>query len=76
MVVHIRRSPKAGPGASGPHQFVEPADTRSGLALGASQGGLQMAAPLALADATLRATHCARPGCGKPREHSIHWPSE
>jgi len=35
-----------------------------------------MAAPLALADASLRSIHCARPGCGKPREDSIHWPSE
>lgn len=60
-------------GASGPHHFVEPEDTRSGLAIGAVQGGLQMAAPLAVADASLRTAHCGR--CGKSREDSIHWPT-
>lgn len=61
-------------GVSGPHHFVEPRDTRSGLAMGAVQGGLQMAVPMAVADASLRTAQCGR--CGKPREDSIHGPRD
>ncbi len=61
-----------GGGPSGPHRFVEPDDARSGLALGAMQPGLQMATPLAVADASVRAVRCAMKGCGKAREDTIH----
>lgn len=70
------RSPKSLPGPSGPHPFVEPKDARSGLALGAMQGGLQMAAPMALADASLQSARCALPGCDKARQDPIHWPAD
>jgi hypothetical protein len=75
-VVRLGRSQKVRSSASGPHHFVEPGDTRSGLALGALQRGVQMASPLAVADASLRAAYCALSGCGRPREDSIHWPHE
>ena len=75
-MVRLGRSKKVRSSASGPHDFVEPGDTRSGLAVGALQRGLQMASPLAVADASLRTPYCALPGCGRPREDSIHWPRE
>ena len=75
-MVRLGRSKKVRSSASGPHDFVEPGDTRSGLAVGALQRGLQMASPLAVADASLRTAYCALPGCGRPREDSIHWPRE
>jgi hypothetical protein len=71
-----RRSSNSGPGPSGPHRFVEPSDARSALALGAVQRGLQMASPLAVADASLRVSRCALSGCGKTRDDPIHSPSE
>ncbi len=72
----LRRPSRKGLSSSGPHGFSEPADARSALALGSVQGGLQMASPLALADASLRESLCALSGCGKPREDPIHWPGE
>jgi hypothetical protein len=51
-------------------------DTRSALALGGLQKGLQQATPIAVADASLRDAHCAVPGCGKSREDPIHSPAE
>jgi hypothetical protein len=65
-----RKKPSSGP--SGPHRFVDPADPRSGLALGALQPNLQMGPALALTDASLRIAHCAMRGCGKPRQDPIH----
>jgi hypothetical protein len=76
LVVRLRRSPKVRASASGPHDFVSPKDSRSGLAAGSVQGGNQMAAALAVASAGIRTVYCALPGCGKPREDPIHWPSE
>lgn len=77
LVFRFRRSPEVRPSTSGPHRFVEPADPRSGLALGAvKSSGLQMGTPLAVADASLRIVHCALSGCGKPRVDSIHWLGE
>ena len=73
-MVRLGRSQKVRSSASGPHDFVEPKDARSGLAVGALQRGLQLASPLAVADASLRTAHCGR--CGRPREDSIHWPRE
>jgi hypothetical protein len=64
-----RRS-NVGP-ASGPHWFVPPPDTRSGLALG---GGLLPGA--LVAQQTLRPESCAVPGCGKDRADPVHWPAE
>ena len=75
-MVRRGRSQKVHSSASGPHHFVEPEDARSGLAIGALQRGLQMASPLAVADASLRTAYCALPGCGRSREDSIHWPRE
>ncbi len=60
------------PGPSGPHRFVEPDDTRTGLALGALQPNLQLGPALAVTDASLREARCAMPGCGKVREDPIH----
>jgi hypothetical protein len=73
-VVRLGRSQKVRSSASGPHDFVEPKDARSGLAIGALQRGLQMASPLAVADASLCTAYCGR--CGRSREDSIHWPRE
>ena len=75
-MLRFRRVPHSSPSPSGPHTFVAPKDARSGLALGSVQRGLQMASPLAVADASLRAPHCAVSGCGKAREDPIHAPSE
>ena len=76
LVVRLRRSPKVRASASGPHDFVSPTDARSGLALGSFREDVPMAAAFAVAAASLRTAHCALPGCGKPREDPIHWPSE
>ena len=67
----LRGSKRAG-GPSGPHQFVEPDDPRSGLALGAAQASLQVGPAIALADASLREVRCAQPGCSKLRADPIH----
>jgi hypothetical protein len=75
-MIRLRRTPKARPSASGPHHFVEPGDSRSGLAAGSVQSGNQMAAALAVAAAGLRPANCGLSGCGKPRQDPIHWPSE
>ena len=53
-------------GPSGPHRFVDPADVRAGLALGATQPNLQIGPALAVTDASVRAARCAMPGCGCP----------
>jgi hypothetical protein len=76
FVFRFRRSPKGRPSASGPHDFAPPTDARSGLALGSFREDVPMAAAFAVAAASLRTAHCALPGCGKPREDPIHWPSE
>jgi hypothetical protein len=73
--IRIRRSAPDQAGASGAHAFVAPPDARSGLALGATQPGFQMTAPMAVADASTREARCALPGCGKPRHDLIHWPA-
>ena len=75
-MVRLRRFFNNGPSPSGPHGFIERRDGRSALALGAANADLQMAAPLAVADASLRAAHCALSGCGRPREDPIHSPSQ
>jgi hypothetical protein len=75
-VVRLGRSQKVRIGAGGPHDFVEPGDTRSGLAVGARQRDLQMAAQVAVADASLRTAYCALPAGGRPGGDSIHWPRE
>ena len=61
---------------SGKHLFVEPGDTRSGLAVAAVHGGLQQATSLAVADASVRSRPCAVKGCGRPRHDPIHEPEE
>ena len=70
------RSKERSSGPSGPHRFVEPADPRSGLALGATQASLQIGPALAITDASLRVKRCALAGCGKPREDPIHEPGD
>ncbi len=63
---------------SGPHPFVEPPDSRLGLAIGAGQSAsqLQSAASALVAGATVRPARCALPGCGKLRDDPIHWPAD
>ena len=75
-MARFRRAPQEQPSPSAAHAFVEPADTRSGLALGSVQPGLQMAAPVTVADASLRAARCALAGCGRDRDDPVHAPSE
>ena len=75
-MARLARSQKVRSSASGPHDFVEPKDARSGLAIGALQRGLQMASPLSVADASFRTKYCALPGCGRSRADSIHWRRE
>ena len=64
-----KKRSKPGP-ASGPHAFVPPPDTRSGLAL----GGCLLPGAL-VAQATIRREQCALSGCGKERGDPIHWPA-
>ena len=75
-MVRFGRVPHEQPSPSALHTFVEPADARSGLALGSVQPGLQMASPVTVADASLRAARCALSGCGKDRDDPVHAPSE
>jgi hypothetical protein len=35
-----------------------------------------MVSEATVANASIRASRCAVPGCGRPREDQIHWPSE
>lgn len=67
-----RRDKPPTTGPSGPHRFAEPADSRSGLAVSASQPNLQMGPAMAVAEASLRPALCAMGGCGKPLEDAIH----
>lgn len=73
-MVRIRRSSTDRASASGAHVFVQPRDGRSALALGASQAGLQMGAPMAVADASAFERRCGLTGCGKALHDPIHWP--
>jgi hypothetical protein len=75
-MVRFRHAATHHPSPSAQHRFVEPGDSRSALALGSLQPGLQVATPLAVADASMRLAHCAVPGCGKERDNPIHAPSE
>lgn len=75
-MVRIRRSSTDRASASGAHRFVRPPDNRSGLALGASQSGLQMGTPMAVADASAFERRCGLTGCGKPLDDPIHWPED
>ena len=61
---------------NGQHRFVEPEDARSGLAVSGVRPDFQMVSPIRVASASLRASLCALPGCGKPRGDPIHWPGE
>jgi hypothetical protein len=66
-------------GASGPHRFIEPEDTRLGLAMSAVRApGTGMAGSIAMTDASVRANdaRCAMPGCGKARGNAIHLPPD
>ena len=66
------RSKERSSGPTGPHRFVDPADPRSGLALGSTQASLQIGPALAITNASLRVARCALAGCGKLREDPIH----
>ena len=68
-------APRRRSGASGAHRFVEPEDSRSGLALSSSHSpSLQMGPAMAVTGASMRDRLCAAPGCGKPRLDAIHEP--
>lgn len=56
------------------HLFRETNDP--GLGAVSSGSGYMTFGHLASATAYLRATRCALPGCGKPREDPIHSPAE
>jgi hypothetical protein len=63
-----------GPSAS--HGFVEPRDSRSGLAVSTAHAELGQSAGLAVADASMREARCAMKGCGKLRHDPIHLAQE
>ena|GEM_PF-1638741 len=71
---HLRRSPRTGRNPNQPHDFVETEETRSGDAVLSQRmpTSMQMISPIAVAGASIRAIHCALPGCGKLREDPIH----
>jgi len=74
-MARLRRSSDSGPGPSGPHHFVDSENVRTALAL-TSTGVEQMVSEATVANASIRASRCAVPGCGRPREDPIHWLSE
>jgi hypothetical protein len=66
-------------GTSGPHRFVEPEDSRLGLAMSAARApGSSFSSSVAMTDASVRArgARCAMPGCGKTRDDPIHLPPD
>ena len=67
------RSNRPGAGASGPHQFVPPEDSRITLALQATNPDYSQVSAATVANASLRPVSCAVPGCGKPKSDRIHW---
>lgn len=66
-----RRTKRTG-GPSSPHRFVEPRDSKMGLAVAGMQPALQQAPVLAGTDAMSREAKCAMQGCSLPRDHPIH----
>jgi hypothetical protein len=72
----LRRSPRKRLSPHVAHRFIEPEETRSGLAVSAVQPDFQMVSQMAVANSSLRAAHCGLAGCGKPREDPIHWPAD
>jgi hypothetical protein len=75
---HLRRSPRIGHNPNQPHDFVQPEETRSGDAVLSQRmpSSMQMISAIAVAGASIRAIHCALPGCEKLRDDPIHLPSE
>jgi hypothetical protein len=66
-------------GTSGPHRFVEPEDSRLGLAMSAARApGSGWAPSVAMTDASVRAgdARCALPGCGRRHDDPIHLPPD
>lgn len=66
-----RHKERAG-GPSAAHRFVEPMDSRPGLAVASAQAQLGQGAGLAVADASVRKARCAMKGCGRLRHDPIH----
>ena len=77
MLRFFRGRSKAPSTVSGWHVFVEPPDPRMGLALGGAEVFEAPSAMTSMVAATsVNRDWCSAPGCGKPREDPIHWPTE